>query len=140
MANQSVAPGHSTAASDSKPVESGDDVLERVDRGPVAWLWLNRPSAYNALSEDLLIALQSQLDMIASDDSVRAVVIAARGNAFCAGHDLREMRAEPALVTYLQPRDDDDPAHAAAGDRAGTRVGDCGRLPAGGGLRSGGCR
>ena len=79
---------------------AGGPPLERVDRGPVAWLWLNRPQAYNALSEALLEALQRELDAIAGDGSVRAVVIAARGRAFCAGHDLREMRAEPALDYY----------------------------------------
>jgi len=74
--------------------------LERIDRGSVAWLWLNRPRAYNALSESLLDALQAALDEIAVDPSVRAVVIGGRGPAFCAGHDLREMRAEPSLDYY----------------------------------------
>ncbi len=102
MAGQSVASSHLPTASDSRPPEQSGEVLERIDRGPVAWLWLNRPSAYNALSEDLLIALQFQLDSIARDDAVRAVVIAARGKAFCAGHDLREMRAAPELSSYQQ--------------------------------------
>lgn len=74
--------------------------LERIDRGPVAWLWLNRRRAYNALSEALLDALARALDEIAADPSVRAVVIGSRGPAFCAGHDLREMPAEPTLDTY----------------------------------------
>ena len=60
---------------------------------PVATLTLNRPRRYNALSEDMLIALQAALDDIAGDDTVRVVVIAAQGKAFCAGHDLKEMRA-----------------------------------------------
>jgi len=102
MASQSVATGHSPADSDSMAQVPSDEVLDRIDRGSVAWLWLNRPSAYNALSEELLIALQGQLDSIARDDAVRAVVIAARGKAFCAGHDLREMRAAPQLSSYQQ--------------------------------------
>lgn len=80
--------------------ESFPAVLEREDRGSVAWLWLNRPQAFNALSEGLMDALQRELDAIARDPSVRAVVIGARGKAFCAGHDLREMRAEPSLSYY----------------------------------------
>lgn len=81
-------------------VESSSSFLEREDRGPVAWLWLNRPQAFNALSEGLMEALQHELDAIAKSASVRAVVIGARGKAFCAGHDLREMRAEPSLAYY----------------------------------------
>ena len=75
-------------------------LIEREDRGPVAWLWLNRPEAFNALSEPLMNALQSALDSISVDPAVRAVVIGARGKAFCAGHDLREMRAQPSLEYY----------------------------------------
>ena len=59
----------------------------------IATLTLNRPGQYNALSEDMLIALQEALDDIAGDDTVRVVVIAANGKAFCAGHDLKEMRS-----------------------------------------------
>jgi enoyl-CoA hydratase/carnithine racemase len=68
-------------------------------RGAVT-LTLNRPQAYNALSEDLLGALQRELDAIAADESARVVVLAAEGKAFCAGHDLREMRAEPSHEYY----------------------------------------
>ena len=71
----------------------------RDERGAVT-LTLNRPQAYNALSEAMLGALQRELDTIAADDSVRVVVLAAAGKAFCAGHDLREMRARPALDYY----------------------------------------
>jgi enoyl-CoA hydratase/carnithine racemase len=67
-------------------------LMERDQRGVVT-LTMNRPQAYNALSESMLEALQAALDRVASDDSVRAVVLAARGKAFCAGHDLKEMRA-----------------------------------------------
>jgi enoyl-CoA hydratase/carnithine racemase len=81
-------------------IESASGLVEREDRGPVAWLWLNRPQAFNALSEGLMSELQNRLDAIAADPAVRAVVIGARGKAFCAGHDLREMRAEPSLAYY----------------------------------------
>ena len=68
-------------------------------RGAVT-LTLNRPQAYNALSEALLGALQHELDSIAADESLRVVVLAAEGRAFCAGHDLREMRAQPSQEYY----------------------------------------
>jgi enoyl-CoA hydratase/carnithine racemase len=69
--------------------------LLRQDRDAVAILTLNRPQARNALSVDLMAALVAELDAIAADPSVRVVVIGAAGPAFCAGHDLREMRANP---------------------------------------------
>lgn len=59
----------------------------------VATLTLNRPAQFNALSEALLTELQAALERIASDETVRVVVLAAAGKAFCAGHDLKEMRA-----------------------------------------------
>ena len=63
-------------------------------------LTLNRPHAFNALSEAMLAGLQRELDAIAQDESVRVVVLAAQGKAFCAGHDLKEMRAAPSLDYY----------------------------------------
>ena len=63
-------------------------------------LTLNRPQTFNALSETMLAELQRELDTVASDKSVRAVVIAAEGKAFCAGHDLKEMRVDPSLEYY----------------------------------------
>ena len=68
-------------------------------RGGVT-LTLNRPRAFNALSQATLTALQRELDVIAQDESVRVVVLAAEGKAFCAGHDLKEMRAAPSLEYY----------------------------------------
>lgn len=67
-------------------------VLRSVD-GYIATLMLNRPKQFNALSEAMLIALQAEIDRLAKDPSVRVVVVAGEGKAFCAGHDLREMRA-----------------------------------------------
>lgn len=72
---------------------------ERDSRGVVT-LTMNRPQAFNALSEGMLEALQSAVDRVAADDSARAVVIAASGRAFCASHDLKEMRAAPSLDYY----------------------------------------
>src|SRR4249920_1836041 len=75
-------------------------VLRTTDERGVVALTLNRPQAFNALSEDMLAALQAELDVIARDESVRVVVLGAAGKAFCAGHDLKEMRAEPSLDYY----------------------------------------
>ena len=69
--------------------------LLRADEAGVATLTLNRGRQYNALSGALLAALHAELDAIAADESVRVVVIAGAGPAFCAGHDLKEMRALP---------------------------------------------
>ncbi len=69
------------------------------DRGVVT-LTLNRPTAFNALSQELLGALQRAFAQIAGDGSVRVVVLQATGKAFCAGHDLKQMRADPSLEYY----------------------------------------
>jgi enoyl-CoA hydratase/carnithine racemase len=71
-----------------------------ADTRGVLTLTLNRPQAYNALSEDMLSALQRELDAIAADPQARVVVLAAQGKAFCAGHDLKEMRSQPELGYY----------------------------------------
>ena len=63
-------------------------------------LTLNRPASFNSLGSDMLNALKARFEALQDDESVRAVVIAASGKAFCAGHDLREMRAEPSLAYY----------------------------------------
>ncbi len=70
-----------------------DLLTQRLDRG-VLHLTLNRPRSYNALSEEMLGALRAALARIAEDASVRVVVIGGAGKAFCAGHDLRELRAK----------------------------------------------
>ncbi|HSR76252.1 MAG TPA: enoyl-CoA hydratase [Xanthobacteraceae bacterium] len=77
------------------PVRSShaNAVLLRELNGPVAMLTLNRPQARNSLSEELLAALTSEVAAIADDRAVRAVVLAANGPAFCAGHDMRELLA-----------------------------------------------
>ena len=76
------------------------DILLRQDAGGVATLTLNRPAARNALSMALMAALEAELDTIEADGTTRVVVIAGAGPAFCAGHDLREIRGttdHPAL-------------------------------------------
>lgn len=75
-------------------------VLNSRDTRGVVTLTLNRPEAYNALSEAMLEALQRELDAVAADAEARVVVLAAAGKAWCAGHDLKEMRAAPSLGYY----------------------------------------
>jgi enoyl-CoA hydratase/carnithine racemase len=75
-------------------------VLNTRDARGVVTLTLNRPQAFNALSQGLLSALQAELDGLKDDTNARVVVLAASGKAFCAGHDLKEMRAEPSLAYY----------------------------------------
>ncbi len=68
-------------------------ILLRDEQEGIVTLTLNRPAQYNALSSQLLAALQEQLDDIDRDDAARVVIIAASGKAFCPGHDLKEMRS-----------------------------------------------
>jgi enoyl-CoA hydratase/carnithine racemase len=75
-------------------------VLFEKDARGIVTLTMNRPQAFNALSEQMLVAMQSALDALAADGSVRVVVLAGAGKAYCAGHDLKEMRAEPSLGYY----------------------------------------
>jgi enoyl-CoA hydratase/carnithine racemase len=83
--------------------ETSEPVLLREDRDGVARLMLNRPAARNALSIALLDALAAQLTELAEERAVRVVVIGGSGPAFCAGHDLKEMRADedPARLRAL---------------------------------------
>jgi enoyl-CoA hydratase/carnithine racemase len=74
-------------------------LLEAHDRG-VLRLTLNRPDARNALSAGLMSSLLEALARAAEDPQTRVVVIAGAGPAFCAGHDLRELRADPRRETY----------------------------------------
>ena len=75
-------------------------VLHTRDARGVHNLVLNRPATFNALSEEMLAALQAALDAVALDASARIVVLSAQGKAFCAGHNLKEMRAQPELAYY----------------------------------------
>ena len=68
------------------------EILITEIKGQIATLTLNRPDQYNALSDQMLDAVISSLDDIGRDESVRAVILGANGKAFCAGHDLKQMR------------------------------------------------
>ncbi|PYK45839.1 MAG: enoyl-CoA hydratase [Verrucomicrobia bacterium] len=89
------------STSGPKTSETEEPLVLRVrDARSVVTLTLNRPQAFNALSQAMLGRLQRELGAIASDESARVVVISATGKAFCAGHDLKEMRADPSLEYY----------------------------------------
>ena len=79
--------------------ENGVLQHQRDSRG-VHLLTLNQPSTFNCLSEEMLAALQAALVKVSLDSAARAVVIAANGKAFCAGHNLKEMRGQPELTYY----------------------------------------
>ena len=79
---------------------TGEQPVTVERSGGVATVTMNRPAQFNALSEGLMSALHAELDRIAADPSVRVVVLAGAGKAFCAGHDLREMRAQPSHDYY----------------------------------------
>ncbi len=93
-------------------------VILRDDQDGIVTLTLNRPAQYNALSAGMLTSLQAELDEIAQDESLRVVVIAANGKAFCAGHDLKEMRAS-----------EDRAVHQTLFDQCGRLMVSISRLP-----------
>lgn len=76
---------------DKKPIE--ENILLRHDAAGIATLTLNRPKQYNALSKRMIIELQTALENIACDPTIRIVVITGSGQGFCAGHDLKEIMA-----------------------------------------------
>ena len=84
--------------------------VRRENRDGLGWLTLDRPEVRNALSSELMDAIGEAIDAFEADDSVRAVVIAGAGPAFCAGADLRSMRAS---------RDSSDDANRADARRMG---------------------
>jgi enoyl-CoA hydratase/carnithine racemase len=77
-----------------------DAILLRSDEAGITTLTLNRPAERNSLSCALLERLQEELDLIAEDAAVRVVIIAAHGPAFCAGHDIKELRVNPGRAHY----------------------------------------
>jgi enoyl-CoA hydratase/carnithine racemase len=87
-------------AADPAPKQTEAPILRRADRNGIATLTLNRPAARNALSVGLMGALQDSLDAIAKDRTIKVVVIGAEGPAYCAGHDLKEVRANPGRAAY----------------------------------------
>jgi len=78
------------------PAAASEPALLREDVGNIAVLTLNRPQARNSLSEAMLAALSRELETLTADKRIRAVVLAARGAAFSAGHDLKELTAHRA--------------------------------------------
>lgn len=99
-------------STESTPIPSGDLTATTLPAAPAAQLrhecdgrgvhtlTLNTPAAFNVLSESMLADLQAALARVAADPQARAVVLAAEGKAFCAGHNLKEMRARPELAYY----------------------------------------
>ncbi|MGZ8993630.1 MAG: enoyl-CoA hydratase [Burkholderiaceae bacterium] len=75
-------------------------VLSARDERGVVTLTLNRPQQFNALSQEMMAALQTEFEALACDESVRVIVIGAQGKAFCPGHDLKQMKAHPSLEYY----------------------------------------
>ncbi len=82
------------------PSLKNESVLLRDVRDGVVTLTLNRPHSYNALNEALLDALSAAIDDIEDDNSVRVVVVAANGKAFCTGHDFKEMQKNRSEIYY----------------------------------------
>jgi enoyl-CoA hydratase/carnithine racemase len=85
-----------SSARTSDPAAANEPVVLRENSGNIAVLTLNRPQARNSLSEAMLEALSHELEGLAADKRIRAVVIAAHGSAFSAGHDLKELTAHRA--------------------------------------------
>lgn len=79
---------------DRNPNQQNTGPLLRTDTDGIATLTLNRPDKFNALSVDLLEALLAGIKAVGADPEIRAVILAASGNAFCTGHDLKEMLAD----------------------------------------------
>lgn len=93
---------HAASSLSSSASPASDALLiehDAYDLPGVVRVTLNRPDAFNALSEDLIAQLQATLSAIAQSDA-RVVVLAAQGRAYCAGHDLKELRATPSLEFY----------------------------------------
>jgi enoyl-CoA hydratase/carnithine racemase len=80
--------------------QENDSYILRHDQNGVCTLTLNRPKAYNALSIGCMEALTAELDSLKNDSSVKVVILAGSGKGFCAGHDLKEMRATPTREFY----------------------------------------
>ena len=81
-------------------------VLTNVANG-IATLTLNRPERFNPLSSDMIAAIHAELNAIARNPSVRVVILAAEGKGFCAGHDLKEMRAHSGTKSWQRRLFDD---------------------------------
>lgn len=94
-----------SAASEAGPAPAptaapAGGLVDVVRRGPVATVTMDRPQQFNALSEQMLDEMHRAFESLAADTSVRVVILAGNGKAFCAGHDLAQMRARPELDYY----------------------------------------
>ena len=86
----------------TKILRNNNDPVLCEERNGVVTLTLNRPAVYNALSMQCMEALLAELNILEADPSIKTVVLAGAGKGFCAGHDLREMRANPNREFYEQ--------------------------------------
>ena len=82
--------------------KSEEAILLREDRDGVCTLTMNRPAQMNLLTSEMLSALQQALDSISRDTTIRVVILAAAGKGFCAGHDIKEIRALKELAKIEQ--------------------------------------
>lgn len=80
--------------------ESSESLILRSDQQGISQLILNRPRAYNALSIACMEAITNEINTISSDSSVKVIILSGSGKGFCAGHDLKEMRANPEREFY----------------------------------------
>ena len=81
-------------------IESSESLILCSDKGGISSLIINRPKSYNALSIDCMNALREQIESVSKDSSVKVVILSGAGKGFCAGHDLKEMRANPEREFY----------------------------------------
>jgi enoyl-CoA hydratase/carnithine racemase len=92
-----------TTADPRPPAPAGETTVPFVltsRAGPLVTLTLNRGERFNPLSSGMIAALQEALDAVAADPDARVVVLAAEGRGFCAGHDLKEMRAHASDIEW----------------------------------------
>ncbi len=81
---------------------ANDLVLRQDEGGGIVRLVLNRPEARNALSLEMMRQFMAHLEAMAHDDRVRVIILSGNGPAFCAGHDLKELRADPTPGFYTK--------------------------------------
>ena len=80
--------------------ENSEPMVLRTDEDGISHLVINRPKSYNALSIDCMEALMGQINEISENSSIKVVILSGSGKGFCAGHDLKEMRANPERELY----------------------------------------
>lgn len=80
--------------------ENSESLVIRKDLDGISHLIINRPKSYNALSISCMEVLKDKIEAIAQDSSIKVVILSGSGKGFCAGHDLKEMRANPEREFY----------------------------------------